>query len=192
MMLSVNVWFVKLKAWYSGANGWCNHRGTNNKWAGKDRTTQPNGRWKADMSNSSRKSSEKKILCWPSANCSTRPGSNSILVSFCSGCLCHNYEIYGRNTFGREMFCKSARRTNPLVGETRSHIRLWFRWLVGRETLLESTCQTRFGSWAFQKLKSANIQRKRKVSKTKTKMVGSYMAKHNMQAVTAKPIVQIM
>ena len=88
------------------------------------------------MSNSSRKSSEKKILCWPSANCSTRPGSNSILVSFCSGCLCHNYEIYGRNTFGREMFCKSARRTNPLVGETRSHIRLWFRWLVGRANLL--------------------------------------------------------
>ena len=55
-----------------------------------------------------------------------------------------------------------------------------------------STCQTRFRSWAFQKLKSANIQRKRKVSKTKTKTVGSCMAKHNMQALTAKPIVQIM
>lgn len=117
--------------------GRCDHCGTNNKSASKDRITQPNGRWKAEMSNPSRKSSEKKILCWPSANCSTRLSSNSILVSFCSGCLCHNYEIYGRNTFGREMLCKSARRTNPLVGETRSHIRLWFRWLVGRETVVE-------------------------------------------------------
>ena len=33
------------------------------------------------------------------------------------------------------MFCKSE-QTNPLVRETRSHIRLWFRWLVGRASAL--------------------------------------------------------
>ena len=65
---------------------------------------------------------------WPSANCSTTPSSNSILVSFCPGFLCHNYEFYGTNTFTSKMFCKSE-QTNPLVRETRSHIRLWFRWL---------------------------------------------------------------